>query len=70
MGGRQRVSVPSFGDSFFITALDGTVVIRPTFVSVPSFGDSFFIMKISSVVGRFLQVSVPSFGDSFFMRWL
>ena len=63
-----KVSVPLFGDSFFM------VVIRPTFsgkyavVSVPLFGDSFFIfvqVTVSALAGE--NVSVPLFGDSFFM---
>ena len=43
-GGKTgRVSVPSFGDSFFIAVC---FFKRPQYkVSVPSFGDSFFIME-------------------------
>ena len=63
-----EVSVPSFGDSFFIGA---TVLFNGyeyEMVSVPSFGDSFFIRleKGSSSIDV-SAVSVPSFGDSFFM---
>ena len=36
------VSVPLFGDSFFMVTLDMDVVSKND-VSVPSFGDSFFI---------------------------
>ena len=38
------VSVPSFGDSFFIKNYGGTFRLCMRAVSVPSFGDSFFIM--------------------------
>ena len=37
------VSVPSFGDSFFITGSLSFTYSRISKVSVPSFGDSFFI---------------------------
>ena len=37
------VSVPSFGDSFFIQVLYRSYVKYVSRVSVPSFGDSFFI---------------------------
>ena len=64
------VSVPSFGDSFFICSLtcDGTSETVAK-VSVPSFGDSFFMRKeiCFNGTGRG-SVSVPSFGDSFFIK--
>ena len=37
------VSVPSFGDSFFMMSILNTRVNYMRVVSVPSFGDSFFI---------------------------
>ena len=40
----RRVSVPSFGDSFFIL-MEYHWKNTKTFVSVPSFGDSFFILS-------------------------
>ena len=40
----SRVSVPSFGDSFFIKLIYALTKL-PIMVSVPSFGDSFFIVK-------------------------
>ena len=39
------VSVPSFGDSFFM-AIDVSDYTFYDIVSVPSFGDSFFIWKV------------------------
>ena len=39
----EIVSVPSFGDSFFILQPGMLIVVRVKEVSVPSFGDSFFI---------------------------
>ena len=52
------VSVPSFGDSFFIRRRCNLSVIQWGVVSVPSFGDSFFIMALkpshwAMVVTRF-----------------
>ena len=47
------VSVPSFGDSFFI----GHCCIVPfdsKRVSVPSFGDSFFIIRAAALISLFL----------------
>ena len=41
----DRVSVPSFGDSFFITAKGFQSGETHYVVSVPSFGDSFFIVN-------------------------
>ena len=62
------VSVPSFGDSFFIHQRE---VIRSTVsgVSVPSFGDSFFMSEkeLADYSAGLRIVSVPSFGDSFFI---
>ena len=42
----QKVSVPSFGDSFFMFEVNGKRKLRRPMdqVSVPSFGDSFFIL--------------------------
>ena len=63
------VSVPSFGDSFFIEGFKDVLYSDTEKVSVPSFGDSFFIRvlgKLIAVLNR--PVSVPSFGDSFFMN--
>ena len=37
------VSVPSFGDSFFILDANKALRLNVDLVSVPSFGDSFFI---------------------------
>ena len=64
---RTEVSVPSFGDSFFISIGSYTLGVRPDFVSVPSFGDSFFIRRRESYTAETIIVSVPSFGDSFFI---
>ncbi len=65
--GTAVVSVPSFGDSFFIpTTL--LIFMTSSLVSVPSFGDSFFMkMKHLNLVLVHAEVSVPSFGDSFFI---
>ena len=63
-----NVSVPSFGDSFFIFCRKTQCVYPIKKVSVPSFGDSFFIILAGHckvVDGG--NVSVPSFGDSFFI---
>ena len=40
------VSVPSFGDSFFIIMNITSIIGKLIAVSVPSFGDSFFIEVI------------------------
>ena len=40
------VSVPSFGDSFFILQVGKPYTLLKPFVSVPSFGDSFFILSL------------------------
>ena len=40
-----KVSVPSFGDSFFMHNQFYTCAISYPTVSVPSFGDSFFIKE-------------------------
>ena len=64
----KYVSVPSFGDSFFIPRRRSSLQLSAVRVSVPSFGDSFFIsccVFIHSMA--FILVSVPSFGDSFFI---
>ena len=52
-GGKTgRVSVPSFGDSFFIS-YEAFSIRRPVFqVSVPSFGDSFFIKEINGRIRK------------------
>ena len=62
------VSVPSFGDSFFIRKESIRNQHGWQKVSVPSFGDSFFIL-LSFWIKRptSTNVSVPSFGDSFFI---
>ena len=62
----QRVSVPSFGDSFFISSLSRRHESLE-YVSVPSFGDSFFIIAAAEKMSCLNLVSVPSFGDSFFI---
>ena len=63
----KRVSVPSFGDSFFIV---NTVSIYHMTVSFPSphSGILFLCMRNGSSQSAAL-VSVPSFGDSFFIRY-
>ena len=63
---RHAVSVPSFGDSFFMLIF---CAVRDTMneVSVPSFGDSFFISLLPVLAINRRLVSVPSFGDSFFI---
>ncbi len=48
------VSVPSFGDSFFIQSLSGLSAVLFA-VSVPSFGDSFFISSSPQPVYHFLS---------------
>ena len=65
---RHAVSVPSFGDSFFMLIF---CAVRDTMneVSVPSFGDSFFIIS-RKILETSPEVSVPSFGDSFFITLL
>ena len=63
----RKVSVPSFGDSFFISSLSRRHESLE-YVSVPSFGDSFFIIAAAEKMSCLNLVSVPSFGDSFFMR--
>ena len=64
----EDVSVPSFGDSFFIKVGE-TALMRTGYVSVPSFGDSFFIREVFGTQEKFaVSVSVPSFGDSFFIN--
>ena len=61
------VSVPSFGDSFFMRKETVKCKTNST-VSVPSFGDSFFIwIEAEHNLSIYNTVSVPSFGDSFFM---
>ena len=45
---RYEVSVPSFGDSFFITVSPYGNGVKLEAVSVPSFGDSFFIIDSKS----------------------
>ncbi len=75
----KYVSVPSFGDSFFIPRRRSSLQLSAVRVSVPSFGDSFFILMEYHWKNTKTFVSVPSFGDSFFMslslpllmvRWL
>ena len=65
--GRFNVSVPSFGDSFFIINnedINGTVSrFRPLIR-----GFFFYLKKDNSFVVTALDVSVPSFGDSFFIQ--
>ena len=60
------VSVPSFGDSFFICLCKHRTTCQFP-VSVPSFGDSFFMTCACIIITANWEVSVPSFGDSFFM---
>ena len=57
------VSVPSFGDSFFIARISAVNTLSwLEMVSVPSFGDSFFMMnvKVSSVIGKLMFPSPHS----------
>ena len=42
----KYVSVPSFGDSFFIPRRRSSLQLSAVRVSVPSFGDSFFILSL------------------------
>ena len=46
---KVSVSVPSFGDSFFIPPVTIRSLFIRTIVSVPSFGDSFFIAAAKSI---------------------
>ena len=63
-----HVSVPSFGDSFFIPDYKDMSIEQIREVSVPSFGDSFFMVEDNkSNILDTAAVSVPSFGDSFFI---
>ena len=62
----SRVSVPSFGDSFFIKLIYALTKL-PIMVSVPSFGDSFLSSSVNANAVTTSSVSVPSFGDSFFI---
>ncbi len=64
---QSTVSVPSFGDSFFIRPAAHIKGGNYIVVSVPSFGDSFFISSCGDFGERYDVVSVPSFGDSFFI---
>ena len=67
-GSDAEVSVPSFGDSFFIIIYKAYKIrFTIVFVSVPSFGDSFFMFEIAPFTISYFFVSVPSFGDSFFI---
>ena len=61
------VSVPSFGDSFFIPYAMEMKLKDVEVVSVPSFGDSFFMPPLLCSMAMVAIVSVPSFGDSFFI---
>ncbi len=63
----KYVSVPSFGDSFFIPRRRSSLQLSAVRVSVPSFGDSFFIVTEGGSFILTAFVSVPSFGDSFFI---
>ena len=63
------VSVPLFGDSFFMKRTVIEMKVSSIVVSAPSFGDSFFIPRKNIVFPTSqLGVSVPSFGDSFFIK--
>ena len=57
---RKMVSVPSFGDSFFIISLQCRNVAMNWKVSVPSFGDSFFIHNPALFNALLLQERFPS----------
>ena len=48
----KYVSVPSFGDSFFIPRRRSSLQLSAVRVSVPSFGDSFFIGIIFKIITR------------------
>ena len=47
-----HVSVPSFGDSFFIMRVEYVYMYFTKKVSVPSFGDSFFIAQLLTATVR------------------
>ena len=55
-----NVSVPSFGDSFFIVSPYGNGVKLEAVVSVPSFGDSFFIINNEDINGTVSPYGFPS----------
>ena len=55
-----HVSVPSFGDSFFILIEEIEIQIGYNIVSVPSFGDSFFISKTAGVLWKLNMREFPS----------
>ena len=63
------VSVPSFGDSFFIRLISAAALMFNGNGFRPLIRGFFFYICIStcSISGR-ISVSVPSFGDSFFIR--
>ena len=61
----KYVSVPSFGDSFFIVTEGGSFILT-AFVSVPSFGDSFFISHELCTFGKGLLGSFRPLIRGFF----
>ena len=63
----MRVSVPSFGDSFFIAVC---FFKRPQYkVSVPSFGDSFFIRKARLAMANYNR-EFPSPHSGILFLWV
>ena len=61
------VSVPSFGDSFFINIIAG--ILKMLTISFPSPHSGILFLSDSEwLTEKVNQVSVPSFGDSFFMQ--
>ena len=55
----KYVSVPSFGDSFFIPRRRSSLQLSAVRVSVPSFGDSFFMVCIERT-SRLIMMRFPS----------
>ena len=64
----KTVSVPSFGDSFFIPEkIGGKGEIKMGFRPLIR-GFFFYILELVPYAENSKAVSVPSFGDSFFIR--
>ena len=62
-----RVSVPSFGDSFFMVCIERTSRLIMMRFPSPHSGILFlFVAALALTLDA--KVSVPSFGDSFFMK--
>ena len=65
--GTRRVSVPSFGDSFFMSLSLPLLMVRWLLFPSPHSGILFlFVAALALTLDA--KVSVPSFGDSFFMK--